>query len=231
MNSWRQALLRLCALPSGGVARRLLLEGLVRDAVLAASLAAAFVAMQHHALREDMQLRAAAVVELVASQSQLGLLVDDRKALQAVAAAAVETEDVLYARIEDARGATLAQACSPGFPAAQIPAGPRVQRGEVATRTMGGLWSAKAFVEAARSVSLRTDDALLEWEAHKSGSRRVGAARVGLSTERQRAQLARVLRQTLAIAVIALLLAQLVQHLQIRKLLRLRSPSPMRPGS
>jgi len=200
---------------SGGLARRLLVEGLARNVGLTASLAAAFLLIVRTGLQQQLELRAAALAELLASQSQLPLLVEDRKGLQAVALNGVQEEDVLYVRVEDSAGAVVAQACRRGFPVTQIPRGAGLRPGAVVFRWLAAAESAPEFMEAARLVSLERDPSWLDSER-----RGLGTVRIGLSAERGHARLLYIFWQILAVALAALLLVQLVQHLQIRKLLR-----------
>ena len=82
-----------------------------------ACLTGLFVFEQHTAIERQLQLRAEALAEFLASQAQFALLVGDRAELERIAASTLGNEDVLDVRFSDAGGVVLAQGCpSPDGP-------------------------------------------------------------------------------------------------------------------
>src|ERR1022692_2224232 len=89
---------------------RLLSVGFIGCATLAVLLIGVFLVSQRSGLQQQLELRVASLAEFLGSQSESAMLDGKPGDLSAIAARAVEAQDVLYVRIEDLDGAPLAQA-------------------------------------------------------------------------------------------------------------------------
>src|SRR5690242_9320097 len=72
-----------------------------------------FLWEQHNAFERQLELRADALAEFLASQIQFALLVGDRPELEKIAANALSTEDVLYVEFGNSSGVTLVRSARP----------------------------------------------------------------------------------------------------------------------
>src|ERR1022692_1511264 len=214
---------------------RLLSVGFIGCATLAVLLIGVFLVSQRSGLQQQLELRVASLAEFLGSQSESAMLDGKPEDLSKIAARAVEAQDVLYVRIEDLKGAPLAQACRQSFSPAEILQSPNMGIKATVTRILSGPLSQTQLVEAARLLSIPMNPGTLSWEGKSDSARYFGMVRIGVSTQRLHATLMRSLGQSVVAALAALmrslgqsvvaalaalLLVQLAQYFQVRKLLR-----------
>ena len=199
---------------------RLLSVGFIGCATLAVLLIGVFLVSQRSGLQQQLELRVASLAEFLGSQSESAMLDGKPEDLSKIAARAVEAQDVLYVRIEDLKGAPLAQACRQSFSPAEILQSPNMGIKATVTRILSGPLSQTQLVEAARLLSIPMNPGTLSWEGKSDSARYFGMVRIGVSTQRLHATLKRSLGQSVVAALAALLLVQLAQYFQIRKILR-----------
>jgi signal transduction histidine kinase/ActR/RegA family two-component response regulator len=160
-----------------------------------ACLTGLFVLEQHAAVERELQLRAEALAEFLASQTQFALLIGDRSELERIAASTLKNEDVLYARFSDAQGGLVVQSFRPGA---------------AALRSTG--------MEVARKVML-PESTVSDMSAGVGRRGELGSVKIGFSTQKQRALFASSVRYATSVAMFSLTLILLVQYFQFRRLL------------
>ena len=160
---------------------------------------------------EQLELRAQATAEFLAKQSEFPLLIGDGKELQRMAQSASVIEDVAYVAITNEAGQTLAEA------GRSIPA--TLKRLDAGEARQGGL-ATPDYIEATRPVQPSSAKGLMDWEANRTISKRLGMVRIDFSTEKERLLFARSAREIALTLLVCLALMLLVQYLQLRRLLR-----------
>jgi len=174
---------------------------------------------QRASLSQQLELRARASAEFLASQSEFPLLIGNRSELRRVAESAATNEDVLYVVVGSDDGWTEERAGR--FYAenrALSPAAAPVTRD--GSRVVNRAGSLPRHVEATHLVQQSTAKGLLDWEGDRGQPKRLGWVRIGLSMDKQEALFIRSARDVVAAAVIALGLVLLVQYIQMRRLLQ-----------
>jgi signal transduction histidine kinase len=176
---------------------RVLASNMVFAAMAVLTLGALFLWTYNRDLDRQLTSRAEAVVRFLAGQSQFAMLVGDRDELERIAENAVAGDAVVFVEINDAES---------GVPIVkrkknQRITGPLIEVSHVVSRPAG------------QSV----------WESGSSSRENpqpLGAIRLGFSTARERTTRLHFAEITAAIAIASLLVAAVVQSLQLRTLLR-----------
>jgi len=176
---------------------RLLTSTLALSAYIVAALTSMFLWTYGRDLERQLSRRAEALAEFIAGQSNFPLLVGDRAELERIAASAVATEEVLFVELTDALSSQPVYLSRPGF------------------RPNSG-----SYLEVTREVARPAQMGRLEWEPGTRVPSRLGKVRLGFSTAREQAARRRVAWLTAFMAAVSLLIAALVQGLQLRALLR-----------
>jgi methyl-accepting chemotaxis protein len=179
-----------------------------------ALLAGLFLILQRSVLQDQLEARAGVLGESLATQSQLSMLVHNRRDLQRTADMALASEDVLYVVLEEPSGAVAAQAVRASFPVSAIPAfasSAKVQRGPAEYRE---------FIEIARPITSPGGAQVLDWEPPMPAGERLGAVRVGFSMAKQQILFARTVANGLTVAIMAFMLMLAVHYAQLRRILR-----------
>ncbi len=178
------------------------------------------VALQRAALEQQLQLRAEALADFLATQSQFGMLVANQEALEQIGRNALSVEDVLFVTLLDRSGKPVVNVVRTGRSPDRIPA--PIRRGVAAepTATVNRFTSAKEeFLDLTRPIRAPASGGLVEWEKQAPSSALLGTVRLGLSMEKQ----ARLLNQSMGYGVSAgaacLFLILGVQYVQLRHLL------------
>ena len=170
---------------------------------------------QNTGLQRQLELRAEASVEFLASQSAFPLLIGDRAELERVAKSTATNEDVLYVVITDETGHQLA-AAGP-WAAAQISAAQ--PGGHTCTQIVEKRDGLPAHIEVTRCVTQTGASSLLDWEGDRPQPKQLGAVRMGLSMEKEQALFAGTARGVLLAAAWALCAILVVQYAQLWHLL------------
>jgi len=182
-------------------------------------LAVLFSLTQRSALQGQLEARAGLLAELLASQSELPILVRNRWELQRTCVTALSSEDLLYVVITDAYGDVLAESARPGFPATAIPRSPAAGSGNSAA-IFEGPPAYRKFIDMAKPVSAPADAQVLDWEIPRAKGASLGVVRVGFSMAKQRTLLAHTVVNGLMVAVVALMLILAVHYIQLRRILK-----------
>ncbi len=156
-------------------------------------------------LRTQLALRAATSAEFVASQSAFPMLIGDRQELTRIAKAAVANEDVLYVIVANQEGRTMASVV-------------RNEADDTEKSDISG--DLPASVEAQQPIEEPSGKGLFDWEVNRAANRRLGTVRVGLSMNKQQGIFARLAREVLLVAMLAISLILGMQYIQLRRLLR-----------
>jgi signal transduction histidine kinase/DNA-binding response OmpR family regulator len=170
---------------------------------------------QNTGLRRQIELRAQASAEFLASQSTFPLLIGDRAELQRVAKSTATHEDVLYVIITDETGHPLAAAGR--WAAAQTSA---VQSGlHTCTQIAEKRDGLPSYIEVIRCVTQTGANGLLDWEGDRRQGKQLGVIRMGLSMEKESALFAGATRDVVLTAAWALCAILVVQYVQLWHLL------------
>ena len=169
-------------------------------------------------LEQQLQLRAQASAQFLASESEFAILIGDRNELQRIAMSAAATEDVLYIVITDEKGLKLA-AAGRGFEES-IRTRAMILRAPEGVRIVQGEAGLPPRVEVDREIRPGGANGLLDWEADRRQSQQLGTVRIAFSMEKQRAFFYGVVRDLSIVMLLTLSLATLVQYMQMRRLLR-----------
>ncbi len=170
---------------------------------------------QNTGLRRQLELRAEASAEFLASQSAFPLLIGDRDELQRVAKSGAISEDVLFVIITDETGHRLAAAGR--WAAAQASALPA--SAHTCTQIEEKRDGLPEHIEVTRCVTEAGATGLLDWEGAHRQVKQLGAIRMGLSMEKERALFAGATRGVLLAAAWALCAILVVQYVQLWHLL------------
>ncbi len=177
-----------------------------------AALAGGLLRLQQRALEREVRLRAEALAQYLARQSEFPLLVGDHAALEAQAGAALSIEDVLYVEIRDPYGAQVAaravEGFSPPWVGSAVGEPPAPAAGKSQTR----------FIEAKREVVVANPyDPIL---GEPGAPAPAGIVRVGLSMETQQRRFHRTAAGAIAVSLLAIALILAVQYRQLRRVLQ-----------
>jgi signal transduction histidine kinase/ActR/RegA family two-component response regulator len=198
----------------------LLGQALVANSVLVLAtvtcLTVLFIVGLQASLQKQLELRAESVAESVGTESQLALLVGDQAGLLHFARNALSNGDVVYVRVTDHSG-TVTQASRPDFSLSEVPdLSPSSPEGN-RIRTLHMRNTPYAIIEGVRTVA--ANNSVFEWQAQGQATRILGTVQVGISTEEQRAVLARIMRSAVGGALGAVTLVILLHFLYLRRLL------------
>ena len=177
---------------------RVLASNMAFAAATILGLSALFLWTYNRDLDRQLTSRAEAVAEFLARQSQFAMLVGDRPELERIATIAVVSEPVVFVELSDAQGS-----------------------GPVLQKKPGGNQAGR-LIEVSRPVPRTVQTGQSEWDTAASpaaGPQLLGTVRVGFSTEHERTARLRFAAITALIAIVSLLLAAIVQTLQLRTLL------------
>ncbi len=154
-------------------------------------------------LDRQVSSRAEALAGFLAGQSQFPMLVGDRSDLERIAHNAIAADQVVFVELTDALGSAPVLFRRDGY--GLSPFGENV-------------------IEVTRNVMRPPQVERGEWEAggmgRPSGPAQLGMVRLGFSTEKEHAELLRIVWCTVGIALAFLMVAAIVQTLQLRSLLR-----------
>jgi signal transduction histidine kinase/ActR/RegA family two-component response regulator len=200
--------------------KSLLGQALVANSVLVlatlTALTVLFIVGLQSSLQKQLELRAESVAEFVGTQSQLALLVGDQAGLLQFARNALSNGDVVYVKVTDHSG-TVTQASRPGFSLSEVPdLSPSSPEGN-RIRTLHMRNIPYAIIEGVRTVA--ANNRVFEWQAQGQAIQILGTVQVGISTEEQRAVLARIMRYAVGGALGAVTLVILLHFLYLRRLL------------
>ena len=209
--------------PMTGIAalkKSLLGQALLANSILVVAtvtcLTVLFIVGLRSSLERQLELRAASVAESVGTQSQLALLVGDQAGLLQFARNALSNGDVVYVKVIDHTG-VVTQASRADFTLADVPdlnpASPEGNR----IRAFHTRNSPYAIIEAIRTVA--ANNGVFEWQAQGQATQVLGTVQVGISTQEQRAILARIMGSAVGGALVAVALVILVHFLHLRRLL------------
>ena len=180
---------------------RLLAANLLLLTGLAGLLTTGFLWLQLRASEQQIRLRAEALADFVASQSEFALLVGDAGELERIARNAAEVEDVLSVALADAGGGSLARVARLGAEAGCSP----------------GETSQVLCVE--RAVLAPREGAVVEWKRQSPSGGLLGKVRIAFSLEQQRALLRQTVQYGIAVVAVSLVLVLACLHLQLHRLL------------
>jgi len=143
-----------------------------------------FLFVQDRALEQQLELRGESMAQFLANEVQFALLVGDQPEIQRVLENSSGNEDVLFLEVLNASGKRV---CSLGHPdrLRGIPsreAGAELDKPHTVVRHTG-----VSFVEIQVPVRPPNRDRLLEWEPPQASGPILGALRMGLSMQKQRA--------------------------------------------
>ena len=178
---------------------RVLASNMLFATITVSTLCVLFLWTYGRDLDRQLTSRAEALAGFLAGQSQFAMLVGDRSELERMADNAVAGGHVVFVEFSDAQGAI-----------------PVVRR-----KASGGAGAPP--IEVSRPVMRPAQLERADWDSSASGAegpRQIGTVRLGFSTANERAARLRFAGLTAAIAVACLVLASVVQILQLRKLLR-----------
>jgi PAS domain S-box-containing protein len=167
-----------------------------------------FLLVQDRALERQFELRGVSVARFLAHELQFALLVDDRAEMQRLLNASASSEDVLFLEIRNAAGVRLCAAGRTGL----IAGGPENSR--AAVRRVRG------FVDIRMPVLGPNRDRLLDWEPAGAGRGALGTLRMGISMDRERSLLRRMLAGGVAVILLGLAIMCGAQYWGLRRLLR-----------
>ncbi|MCW5982376.1 MAG: HAMP domain-containing protein [Bryobacteraceae bacterium] len=202
--------------------RQILAGNLLLVSATVICLTCMFIVAQRAELRQQLEIRSAALAKFLAGQSEFALLVEDSEDLQRLATSVLSADDVLYVRILNARGDVLAEASHASAPVPALPVAANVTTG-ICESGAGGDGSGRAgFIDSCQPVMSANSGGPVDWRAAKPSM--LGLVQLGLSTESQAALIRRSLINALSVAVLALALVVTFQYLlQVRLLRPLRS--------
>ena len=209
--------------PMTGIAalkKSLLGQALLANSILVVAtvtcLTVLFIVGLRSSLERQLELRAASVAESVGTQSQLALLVGDQAGLLQFSRNALSNGDVVYVKVTDHTG-VVTQASRTDFTLTDVPdlkpASPEGNR----IRAFHTRNSPYAIIEASRTVA--ANNGVFEWQAQGQATQVLGTVQVGISTQEQRAILARIMGSAVGGASVAVALVILVHFLHLRRLL------------
>jgi PAS domain S-box-containing protein len=199
--------------------RRAVVSNLLLVGLSAVLLMALYTELQRSALDQQMRLRAEALTDFLATQSQFGMLVGDWGGLQQIAGNALSVEDVMFVEFLDSSAQSRLRVVREGLPSPTIASPPGRSHPEGAIRVSPFQRGGADFLDVYRAVSPPGASALVEWETRTSPSARLGTVRMGFSMERQERLLERTLGYGMASVGGCLLLIAGVQYFQLRSLL------------
>jgi PAS domain S-box-containing protein len=200
--------------------RRAVISNLLLVGLSAVVLTFWYAEVQSAAMDQQLHLRAEALTEFLATQSQFGMLVTDRPGLEQIAHNALSVEDVLYVDLRDAAGQSIVSLLRPGIWAKSISEIPVTENSVDGARDARFISTGTQFLDVSRAILAPNSGGLMEWENGKPATARLGTVRVGFSTERQERLLERTVGYGIA-AVLTCLLAILgVQYYQLREMLK-----------
>jgi signal transduction histidine kinase/ActR/RegA family two-component response regulator len=209
--------------PMSGIAalkKSLLGQALVANSVLVlatlTALTVLFIVGLRASFERQLELRAESVAEFVGTESQLALLVGDQARLLRLAGNALSNGDVVYVRVTDSSG-LVTQASRPDFSLAEVPDLSPTSSEASRFRAFHTRNSSFAVIEGARTVV--ANNRVFELPTQGQATRILGTVQVGISTEEQRAMLARIMRYAVAGGLVAVALVILLHFLYLRRLL------------
>lgn len=174
-----------------------------------------FLYIQHAGLQREVNLRAEAIVNFVATQSEFGMLVGDRNELNRLARAALSIEGVVFVVMTDESGDSI-RLSAPAFLSRDIPNG-RYSGESFGPRIHAG--TRLRFLEVGHAIQRQTESSVVDWERKPPAGARLGAVRIGFSMEDADRLMRRSLRFGAPLAILSLLLILAVQYSQLRRLL------------
>jgi len=177
---------------------RVITSSLVLAGVSITVLTIAFLLATGAAFQTQLRLRARALADFVASQSEFAMLVGDRRELETIAKNALAGDDVLFVGLTDASGQRLAWAERVSFP----------------TR------SSERPLETERDVMPPESKGLLDWQTGHRRPGKLGAVHVGLSMKKQNALFARTVILGLGVAGLSVAALLALQYFRLRRLLQ-----------
>lgn len=190
----------------------LLTQGLAATIALhtasALLLLSVFLFVQDRGLKRQLELRGESMARFLANELQFALLVGDRSEMQRLLESSIADEDVLFLEVRNAAGTRVCARGRAGRPR-DIPARP----GE---DSYGG----EPFVEIRVPVLPPNAGRLLEWESSPGNRTALGTLRMGISMQKQRLFLRRMLLGGAGVILVGLAVMCGAQYWGLRRLLR-----------
>ena len=201
---------------------RILIKTLLATCALVAasvvSLSGLFLLRHQTAFQRQFELRAESLANSLAAQSQFALLLGDRDGLaRLVRSSMAGSGDVLYVVVEDASGKYMAGTGRPPLNRQSLPSG----AADIKLATIRNLTVSPGgaqCVEASVPVILQTEGGPFGLQPSQADV--LGRIRVALSLESQQVLFGSTLRYVTAIMLLILLVACVIDYVQIRRLLR-----------
>jgi signal transduction histidine kinase len=181
---------RALAVTLSGVVASLLLVTLV------------FVLISRSEFQTQLGLRASAIADFAATESQFPMLVGDQEGLGRIAQSVLSNEDVLFVVVSDSSGRTPAKAFRRGVNLADLRAG------------------TVPVLELSRSVAAPLSAALFDWESKRGSSPPLGSIRIGFSMAKQRTLFERAVLSGAGIALVTLILVTAGYVFLLKRLVR-----------
>jgi PAS domain S-box-containing protein len=180
-----------------------------------------YVAAQRSEFDHQLRLRADTLAEFLATQSQLGMLVENRADLQQIASNALSVEYVLFVEMLDRSGRRVARASRADITERSIP---DVREGlggaQYPVESVISLEGHGRMLDFRRSIHAPSSGGLLEWESRPASPAQLGTVRLGLSMARQTHLMNQAIRYGVMVIAIYLLATLVVQFLLLRRLLQ-----------
>lgn len=181
------------------------------------SLSGLFLLRHQSAFQRQFELRAESLASSLAAQSQFALLLANKSELERLAHTALTgSADVLYVIMEDGSGNYLAGAERAPISRKMLPGGAADIKSP-AIRNLRVGPGASQCVEASVPVVPEAEGGLFSLKSSQSTV--LGRIRVAMSLQSQRALFLSTLRHVIAIALLIMLAAFVVDYMQIRRLL------------
>ena len=186
----------------------LIASNILLVAAVLGCLALLFVRLESIQAQRALALRAGSIADFAVSEAEYPLIAGNLPDLQRTVDTILPAEDVLYVVVLDSSGAVAASAFRKG-----------VDKKVFARKAPPGSQAPGVF-ELERKVALRSGGDLEDWRGSEPIATSLGAVRIGFSTEKQQAALARSVWVAVITALITLALLSLAQYARLKNLLR-----------
>ena len=201
--------------------RQVVTSNLLLTALSALLVTTLYVVAQRSEFDHQLRLRAATLAEFLATQSQLGMLVQNQAELQQVASNALSVEYVLFVELLDRSGRRVVRASRTDIPDQSIPDfRPGIGGAEDSAEPIIVLEGHGRMLDFRRPIRAPATGGLVEWGRRPETLARLGTVRIGFSMARQTRLLNQTIAYGVAVAVLCLLVTLAVQCLQLRRLLQ-----------
>lgn len=162
---------------------------------------------------QQLELRARALAEFLASESEFALLIGDRSELQRITKSAVTGEDVLYVVIIGEDGQYVATA-GRGFQMSYRDREEIARQDPEIIRSANNRAGLPPHIQVERVVQASAARGLLDWDRDDHPGKRLGVVQIAFSMDKQQVFFYRVARDIAIVGISTLTLAIVVQYLQ-----------------